>query len=330
MKPAPKNTSTKALTPITQMDQDEQTFLQTTGDQILGFLKSIPAFLRRARELETEAKTALAEAKGFKAPTTGDEDAYLQSFIKTRNAHKKTTMETWDITAKIHALHRRMTAKRDITVTADEEGANIAQRLHNGWVEAERRRAQIEQDRLRQEAERKAREDRDRELAELERQALAAESSSGSLSDREQTFVNAVFAGQTGFNAAIRAGYKDAAKQASRLLETPKILKALEGLQTAQAVRQQAAAVKEEPLDVHVETVAPDIQKAAGAVDRTTWSAELLDERAFIEAVISGRFGVPLDCLTVAMPKLNELARSMQSQMDRIPGVRAKKTIRTV
>ena len=324
------DTAALAVAPSVQIDKDEQTFLEQAGAAISTFLKGVPAFLRRARELDQQADATLLKAKSIALPTTGDEDAAVQSFIKSVSAEKKYWLDFYDIAQKVHAVHKRLVARRTLTENKLVAAADLAQRLHNAYVESERQRAFQEQQRLQREADAKERERRDAELSELERVALDAEAGVADLSEREQAFLRDVFRGITPFNAAERAGYKDATKQSMRLMMEPKIAKALDELQQAEAARKQAEALKSAPIVAVVETVTPDIQKAAGTVDRTTWSAELLDERAFIDAAISGKYGVPMDCLSVNMPKVNELARSMRENLNRIPGLRAKKTTRTV
>ena len=43
-----------------------------------------------------------------------------------------------------------------------------------------------------------------------------------------------------------------------------------------------------------------------------------------------GEHGIPLDCLQINTVKLNEYARSLHEQLDRWPGVRARKTTKVV
>jgi hypothetical protein len=301
----------------------------TDSTLVTSFLNSIVPFVRRATELETKAKGYQLEAKKLVAPANADEDARIQTFIRTGNAAKKTVEEHWKITAVISGIHRKLTAKRGVAVQALEDGAAIAQRLHNTYADNERRRAAEETERLRQAAEQKAREDRERELAQLEEQALKAEASTKDLSEREQAFVERVHAGVQPVRAAEVAGFKNATAQAARLMAEPKIVAALEAKRTAEAARTQAAARREQPLEVQAETVKPEIQKAGG-FDRSTHSAEVVDELAFIMAAIGGKHGIPPDCLTVNTTKLNEYARSLQERIGLWPGIRHKKTTKTI
>ena len=299
----------------------------TDGNQIKQFVAGVVQYFRQGQALEVAAKEMLAQAKALRAPTTAHEDLVIQNFAKQTSADKKAIEEHWVITSVVHNFHRRLVAVRQRGVVALEEANAIANRHHNKYVDDERRRAAIEQDRIRREAEEKARQDRQRELDALEAEALKAEAASADLSDREQTFVEAyVTSPQCRGNAtesATRANYKDPMAAGARLMALPKIQAAIKAKQAAIAIRTQATAVKEQPLDVQVEEVKPDLLGTAG---RTTWTAELLDEQAAIDAIIGGRHGMPRDLLMVNTVKANEYARSLHERLDLWPGFRAKKS----
>lgn len=323
--------TTEQLIPLTP-DTEELTFMAEVGLVLVEFLKApaVVAFFTQARTLETKALARLSQAKALKAPTSAGEDETIQVFIKSANAEKKTVMEHWTIASKVHQLHKRLVARRSKSETALEEAANLAQTLHNRYVEEARRKAAQEQDRLRREAELRAQADRQRELDELEAAAVKAEGASEDLSEREQAFVQAFYSTGNGLASAQRAGFKDPAKAASRLLSATKIQRALAGLQAAAAARQQAAAVQEQPLDVQVETVTADVVKASGAVDRTTYKMEITDPVALREAAFAGTYGIPHDMLAADPVKGNEYARSMREIINRWPGCRLVKSTKTV
>jgi hypothetical protein len=185
-----------------------------------------------------------------------------------------------------------------------------------------------EQERLRQEAERKAREEREAELARMEAEALAKEEASTDLSDREEAFVTRYMAIKDPERAAAFAGYKNPFQAATRLMSLPKVQTAIRERQEAIALRQQATARAAQPIEVEVEEVKANVSRGGGGYERTTWTAEVLDEPAFIRAVIEGKSGIPLDVLTVNQTVLNSYARSLQSRLDLWKGVRAvKKTV---
>ena len=308
--------------------------VQTDGQAVGAFLANIVPFFRKAGELERQAKDMLLAAQRITAPATSDEDAQIQVFVRSTTASRKQVEEHWSICQVFSGLHRKLTAGRGRATQPLEEAASVAQRLHNRYAEEQQRKARAEEDRQRREAEERARVAREAELADLERQALAAEADRDDLSEREQDFVQRMVAFPTagGERCAAGAGYKDGFKAASRLLSTPKILEAIKARQQAIAIREQAAAVKEQPVEVEVERVRPDVQKVGS--DRTTWAGEVVDLERFraaaLDPVERTKYGIPADVLTVDGPKLNEYARSLHEQMDRWPGVRAKRTTRTV
>src|SRR5437773_4581794 len=77
------------------------------------------------------------------------------------------------------------------------------------------------------------------------------------------------------------------------------------------ALISQAAALRNERLVVDVPEVAMNVTRAAGTTsDRTTWSGELLDEQALINAILEGSdHSIPFDLLRIDTVKLNQYAR---------------------
>lgn len=306
--------------------------LQTNehGSAIREFLRGAAGFFTTARTMEQSAQATLVKARTLVLPTNGDEDAAIQIFIKRANTDRKAIEEHWSITSTISKFHKMLVAGRTRGTDPLEQAATIAQQLHNRYAEDERRRAAAEQDRLRREAEERAKAERDRELAEAERKALEAEASSPALSTREETFVLQVVAGRDPITAARIAGYKDPSTQGPRLMTYSKVLDAIAAKRQAAEVRQQAEAIRNQPLNIEPEKVRPDIRRGGGAIDRTTHSGEVIDEAAFIAAVIAGKHGIPWDVLTVNETKLNEYARSLQERLNLWPGVRHNKKTKTI
>lgn len=192
------------------------------------------------------------------------------------------------------------------------------------YESAERDRVRQEQERQRIENERLAKEQREKELADLERQALEAEATCEGLSAREQAFVT-IYVEHTiyGFNAvasAKLAGYKDPHAQGLRLLAAPKIQNAIEAKCQAIAIRKQAAAVTEKPVEVAKVEVVSHIAKVAGTHTVTTWTGECYDQEALIDAVL--RDVADRKLLMPNQVEINSLARSLHENLDRIPGLR--------
>lgn len=300
----------------------------TEGSSVSSFVAGMKQFFTRAGELETRAKETLSVAKTWKQPKTKEDDEQLVAAVRRVNGEKREVEEHWTITTIVSRFHKRLTAARDRAVEPLEEAARIGNRLHADYDEQERRRAREQAEADRREKERLAQEQRDRELAQLEQQALDAEAGSPDLSDREARFVD-YYAGPyaaSAARAAQQAGYKNPDQAAAKLLATPKIQQALEAKRTAIAARDQAAAKKAAPVQVQTVEVKPEVAKGGSY----TWSAELLDEEALIVALLDPmtrtKLGIPTDVLTVKPAKLNEYARALHENIDRWPGVRHKKT----
>lgn len=320
-----------ATTPAAVLDpptHPDQALVQTNGAQILGFIRNIAAFFGTARELEMAAQSTLVKARELQPPATAEDDERIQRFIREANADRKRIEDHWSITTVFHQVHRNLTAARGRGVKFLEDAAARAQRLHNDYVEEARRKAAAEQERIRREAEEKARQEREAEAARIEAAALEQEAAMPDLSEREEMFVDLVFGMTPHIEAARRSGYKDPVTMADRLMKTRKIVEAIQARRDAHALRQQAAARREQPLDVRVETVKADVIKTG--TDRTTHSAEILDEARLIEACIAGGYGIPHDILTVKPAKVNEYARALQERINRWPGVKHVKTTKTI
>lgn len=320
---------------VPAVETDEQV-LAKIGPAVIGFLKGAAAFLTKARQLEGSASSTLERAKLLKAPANAADDVRVQTFIRTTTAERKAFLEHWEITSLVHQFHRRLTGRRQIGDAFLERAQGIAQKLHNDYVAAEERRAREEQLRLEREENERAERERQAELDRMEAAALKREEALEGLSEREQRFVDA-FMGDSltrgdAAKSAVRAGFTGNGLAAgARLMGLAKIQKAIQAKREAEEIRRQAEAKAKAPLDYRpVEEVRPDVAKAAGAIDRDTHSAELIDERLLIEAVLGGRHGIPADILQVNPAKLNEYARSMREVINRWPGVRYKKTTRTI
>lgn len=305
----------------------------TDGATLMSWLApaKLVAFMREATQLEVKATATLAKAKALQPPATLEADVAIQTFIKGTTADKKAAEAHWNICQLFSQVHRRLTAKRAVTVDALEDAGKLAQRLHNDYAEEQKRVAAREQERVRLEAETKARLEREEDARKLEAAALEKELASPEVSTREAVFVDLVVSGRSPIDAAKGAGYKNPETQGPKLMDLAKIAGAIKAKSDAKVIREQAAATREKPLDVRVETVKPAIGKAAGgSFDRTTHSAELLNERLLIEAAVGGQHGIPLDVLTVNTAKLNEYARSLQERIGLWPGVRHKKETKTI
>lgn len=317
------------LAVVPSVETAEVQLVQLDASAISRWVGGIHAFFKQAQELELRAKSYLMRAEGLRVPTTGDQDQQLQDFIRIGNAEKKENEAHWGIAGVLDKLHKRAVQGRRRGSDAYDQGNTIANRLHNTFVDAERRRAEEESNRLRREAEDREAKARQEALDHLEREALKAEASSPALSSREQEFVDRVWHGGNAPTVAAKyAGYKDPEATAARLMNTPKIKAAIDAKRVASQARQQATAIKESP--VEVESTLVDVKPDTRGGDRTTWSGEVLNLVAFRNAAFEGTHGIPRDCFSVDQAALTKHAQSMHEQMDRWPGVRAKRTTKVV
>lgn len=193
------------------------------------------------------------------------------------------------------------------------------------YEDAEKRRQAAEEDRQRRENERKAQIQREKDLADLDAKALAAEAVSEGLSDRERRFVEEWVVGPGVWledppMAARKAGYKDWQTQGDVLLGRPKIQAAIQARSAALALREQQAAVQEKPLEVKAVEVQSNLAKVAGTRTVVTWTGECIDRDALIDAVLKGM--ADRDLLIPNQVAINALAREQHENLDRIPGLR--------
>jgi len=313
-------------------NSEEYALVSSAGAAIASFLGGLPAFFTRAKELETRAFETLTTAQTMKAPTSSPEDEEIQRLIRRAAADKREVIEHWTITATVSKFHKSLTGRRGKAEDALDSASAQLNGLHNRYVEEARRKAAIEQERIRQEAEAKARADQEAALAKAEADAVAREEASADLSERELTFVDLVFATGDGQRSAQRAGYKNPLAASARLLSLAKIQKAIQGKREAAAIRQQAAADAKTAaaMPVEVPIIAPDVTKADGAHERTTHAAELLDEAALVRAILTGNLGIPTDLLRIDTTLLNDYARQLHERINRWPGVVYRKTTRVI
>lgn len=344
-------------------ESEELTLARETNAAIASFMKGVVAFFRTAAAFEKRAEATLAGARTFKTPTTADEDALLQKQLRRSNDEDKESAEHWNpICSTIFSFHRYMTGRRGLAAGLHKEVRELLQPMHNRFVDDQKRKAAAEQERLRREAEQRAQKERDDELQRLEDAALKAEASSADLSEREQRFVELVAYGLNSATTSARtAGYKNPEAAGLKLLNTKKIIAAIEGKKAAQASRQQAEARAALPLDVEdVPDVKPDLARGVRGHDRTTYGAELIEESALIKATLrsivvayveatptytninglvnlDGAFeqalktsAIPIDLLRIHEPTLNVHGKALQEKINLWPGVRAKKTTTSI
>lgn len=311
---------------------DDENFITEAGKAVVVFLRGIAGFFTTAQALEQEALAKRDAARQWTEPASAEDDVFIQEQIRDANRLRKEINAHWQITSAVSAFHKRLTSRRDKGADAAEETASIGNKLHNEYGRRERERVArvLEQERRQNELDAQAK--RERELMELEQAAVATEERMPNLSQREERFVELVAYGLNSPTTSARtAGYKEPELQGERLMKTPKIQQAIKALQEAAALRRQREARAAAPLDVAAPAaMKPDIQKAAGAHDRTTVTLEIVDERAFVEAAFSGKYGIPSTLFVPKQAACNDAARQMGDLCNRWPGVRVKRDTKVV
>lgn len=307
---------------VGEMSEDLQ-LAATAGEAVREFVLGIRQFFTTAATLETTALARLDQAKALKAPTNADEDLAVQKFIRQTSADNKAVTEHWKITTTISAFHKRMTGKRAIATKALDDANEIGNRLHTAYEKEEDRKAKAEQERQRIALEQEEEAKRQRELDNLEAEAIRREEAAADLTARETTFVDLYITRGDGQSAARAAGFKSPAKDAVRLLTLKKIQDAIAAKKSAAEIRRQAEAIKQQPIVVDTPEVRTNVVKAAGSFQRKNpASAELLDEAGLIEAIFSGKYGIPRTILKIDQVALNLQARDLGVLINKWPGVR--------
>lgn len=168
---------------------------------------------------------------------------------------------------------------------------------------------QAEQERIRQERERQARLEAERQAAELRRQQIEAERHRQEELRRQREAEEAErqkLAEET-FDAAIAAGADEGTLQ--EIVE----------LAAGPSAVIEVPYVPEPSAFVPLPVIAPTVQKTAGISLRKTYRAEVVSLRELCRAVADGR--VPESYVTPALPALNRIASAQREQFQ-VPGCR--------
>ena len=319
----PKVIDAEVLPPEVALVQQEHAL-------VTPWLDNLGDWWRGNKRMVTHAKEVLQAARTATVPTSEADDLALQEvLLRTRAELKAVEEHAEPFTGAFFRIHRRLTQARAEVTKPLTEADGILQRLHQAYVDEQRRLAREMEARAIRKAEEEARQRQADELAELERRAVEREEASSDLSDRERKFVEHMVRVGNATQAATIAGYKDPLKNAARLMSLGKITSAINGLKDAEAIRKQALAVSQEPVIPFVSTpaVRPNITKASGARERTTWSADITDLDALHQAALRGE--VPPDVLMVDVARVRRYAEELHELINAWPGVQARKTTTT-
>lgn len=327
-----KKTAVKVpAAPVEVLDADvpEVALVLTESEGLVTWLQGLAAFFRTAKQIERAAIVRRDRVLALPVPTSKSEDAVMRQEVLIAREERKTALAHWDpITGLLSKLHKRATAGRALATGPLEEAERFATGQHEAFERAETRRAREEQDRIRREEEQRAEAERAKALAEFEAAALAAEESSPDLSAREQKFVEAVFRlGPGGEIRALReAGFTDVTMaRAGRLMGSDKIIAALIAKRKAHTMRTQIEVMKEiAPAvdEARIAAAAPNLNTG----DSHTWTAIVVDPTALRDAAFEQPvLGIPRELFVVDTAALNRYARSLGQNIERWPGVKAKR-----
>ena len=298
------------------------------------FSINLAPFPESEQALAFQADAAEALAKGI---TSAETHRVALTLLRDGKRLKRATDEHWQkVTRWLEDRKKDIRTILAMDLEHVEPGITGLNSIILKYEDDERQRVARAEAEQRRVQERAAQEKRERELADMEKQALAAEGESDELSDRERAFVQRVCGGigrqpenPEWLNATAKAcGFKQE-NYGVVLMARPKITAAIEGMRQAQALREQAAAVAEKPIEVTKVEVQSNTAKVAGTRTVTTWTAECVDFDLFIDKFVAGE----VDRQTfrdLVMPNSvggNEKARALHENMDRIPGWRHVKKV---
>lgn len=334
-KKAATSRTAAAVTPeiIDVQERPDVALVKTEAAPIATFVNNMAVFFSQAQSLEERAAQDLVSAQAWQEPTSREEDEDLIARIRQNAAETKLLEQHWDVTTVLSRMHRSLTAMRNRATAIRDQVKTRGNALHGAYERREQERVRKEAEEKRLAEERRLREQRQREQEEAERLALEAEANAPTLSDRETRFVEAYVCGLgvagNAQAAAARVGYRDADKAAVKLLATEKVRAAIEAKRAAVAIREQAEAKRHAPIvAVAAETAAPQSQVAKAS--RVYYSCEVVDEAAFMAVVLDPtlrmRYNVPASVATYQQPVLNDIARAVKDEINKIPGLRLKTT----
>lgn len=212
-------------------------------------------------------------------------------------------------------------------LSALEDAIAMASAVIVKYVEGENRRRREEEDRQRRANEEQARQDREADQARREQEALDLEAQSPKLSAREQSFLTAYLLSNSAVKACRHANYADCSPAAAeQILNKPKIQDAIASARAAAEIRDQAAAVKAQPLAVEAPRVESNLGRAAGTRMVTTYSCEpeVDVEKLFQAAILNPDLRRAFAPNTVY---LNQQARALRESFESVfPGCRLHKS----
>lgn len=234
-------------------------------------------------ELETQAAAIAQQIPLIAITDQRSFEAAVLDRVEIKRRLAKIEEVMGPICATAHAAWKMATAKRE-TLRAPFLEADRAYSRAMGAYE-------VEQARIRHEAEEAAQRERERAV-QAERERVAAEERRLKIEAEDQRLAEAAAAEQRGDS-----------ETAQRLIDAPV---------ATPVVQARPVFVPAPP--------APPPPVASGVSFRDTWTAEVTDLMALVQAVATG--AQPITLLAPNLPALNQLARALKGAMN-VPGVRA-------
>jgi DNA polymerase III alpha subunit (gram-positive type) len=244
-------------------------------------------------EVETKALSIVDQAK---AVVVTDAKTYTAAGMlwKSIGDMIKEVKDTFDpICEAANKAHKAATAKRSQYLDPLTAAQRSVKALMSDYDAEQERIRKAEEDRLR-----KLEEERIAAARKAEQERLEAERKA----EEDRLLAEA--------EAAEKRGDKETAEILTEAAVT-----------TSENIRQEAAALAQEPIYVPPVVVPKAIPKMSGGpVYREVWAADVIDIKALCLAIGTGR--APAEYVTANMPVLNKIAVSLKGSMN-IPGVKA-------
>jgi hypothetical protein len=253
--------------------------------------------------------------------------------IKEGKKGRKQTISDWQIPKrKVAAVADALRDLEKKELEAWDAGLAVLEKRHVEYKRIDDARVAAAEAKERDRLAEIARKNRERELQEQEDAAARLEAASDDLSAREKKFVELVATmrgtsldgPKTPEYAASQAGFKNADVKGPALLTSPKIAHAIASAVEAKAIREQAEALREEPITVAAPKVESNVGKAAGTRNTKHYSCEgVVDLEKFRAAYLAG--DIPAEAMTPNLTFLNKQADALKDGFEQAyPGARLK------
>lgn len=286
-----------------------------------------PKHLKAAIAFRDKAATTVISDKA------SDEGALVT--IKEGKELRRKILADWDgVKRPLNNLIEKVRDLEKAELAAVDAGLKPITDRHVAWKELDDARIAAEAEAERIAKEKKAKADREADLQRQEDAAAALEAESDELSAREKKFVEMVAAmrgtsldgPKTPEYAATQAGFKSPELKGPALLTSPKIAKAIESIIAAKAIREQAEALREQPVVITTTKKESKVATVSGIRHTTNYKCEgIVDLAKFVAAYRAG--DLDDDAMEPNLVFLNAEAERLKDKFEQAyPGARLKVT----